>query len=134
MAKGNVPCRPAARIEKAGSHLPAQCFSNASRQKGKITRELIAMHSSWKHSGFHVFCGNPDCTEKMNPLWRIWRVTSYEASFSLGTHALSGTQGHLYSKRWQDKQKLPRTGMAGGHVLTHSQSGRADGSLLRILQ
>jgi Putative transposase. len=26
--------------------------------KGKITRELIAMHSSWKHSGFHVFCGN----------------------------------------------------------------------------
>ena len=26
--------------------------------KGKITRELIAMHSSWKHSGFNVFCGN----------------------------------------------------------------------------
>jgi hypothetical protein len=26
--------------------------------KGKITCELIAMHSSWKHSGFHVFCGN----------------------------------------------------------------------------
>jgi len=26
--------------------------------KGKTTRELIAMHSSWKHSGFNVFCGN----------------------------------------------------------------------------
>src|SRR5450759_3493915 len=26
--------------------------------KEKITCELIAMHSSWKHSGFHVFCGN----------------------------------------------------------------------------
>ena len=26
--------------------------------KGKITRELIAMLSSWRHSGFHVFCGN----------------------------------------------------------------------------
>src|SRR5450756_2519233 len=26
--------------------------------KGKITREMIAMLSSWKHSGFHVFCGN----------------------------------------------------------------------------
>jgi hypothetical protein len=26
--------------------------------KGKITRELIAMHSSWKHSGFNAFCGN----------------------------------------------------------------------------
>jgi hypothetical protein len=30
--------------------------------KGKITRELIAMHSSWKHSGFHVFCGNRPST------------------------------------------------------------------------
>ena len=26
--------------------------------KGKITRELIAMLSSWRHSGFHVICGN----------------------------------------------------------------------------
>ncbi|MEI6608272.1 MAG: transposase [Deltaproteobacteria bacterium] len=26
--------------------------------KGKITRELMAIHSSWKHSGFHAFCGN----------------------------------------------------------------------------
>ena len=26
--------------------------------KGKITRELIAMLSTWRHSGFHVFCGN----------------------------------------------------------------------------
>jgi hypothetical protein len=26
--------------------------------KGKITRELIAMLSLWRHSGFHVFCGN----------------------------------------------------------------------------
>ena len=26
--------------------------------KGKITREMIAMLSAWKHSGFNVFCGN----------------------------------------------------------------------------
>jgi hypothetical protein len=26
--------------------------------KGKITREMIAMLSTWRHSGFHVFCGN----------------------------------------------------------------------------
>lgn len=26
--------------------------------KEKITREWIAMLSSWRHSGFHVFCGN----------------------------------------------------------------------------
>jgi hypothetical protein len=26
--------------------------------KGKITAEMIAMLSTWRHSGFHVFCGN----------------------------------------------------------------------------
>jgi hypothetical protein len=26
--------------------------------KGKITQELIAMLSSWRHSGFNIFCGN----------------------------------------------------------------------------
>jgi hypothetical protein len=26
--------------------------------KGKITEEMIRMLSAWKHSGFHVFCGN----------------------------------------------------------------------------
>ncbi|MCX5874358.1 MAG: transposase [Deltaproteobacteria bacterium] len=26
--------------------------------KGKITEEMIRMLSTWKHSGFHVFCGN----------------------------------------------------------------------------
>ncbi|MFH1081440.1 MAG: transposase [Pseudomonadota bacterium] len=26
--------------------------------KGKITKEMIAMLTTWRHSGFHVFCGN----------------------------------------------------------------------------
>jgi hypothetical protein len=26
--------------------------------KGKITQEMIAMLSTWRHSGFNVFCGN----------------------------------------------------------------------------
>ena len=26
--------------------------------KGKITKEMIAMLATWRHSGFHVFCGN----------------------------------------------------------------------------
>jgi hypothetical protein len=26
--------------------------------KGKITKKMIAMLSTWRHSGFHVFCGN----------------------------------------------------------------------------
>jgi hypothetical protein len=27
-------------------------------EKGKVSREMIAMLSTWLHSGFHVFCGN----------------------------------------------------------------------------
>ena len=26
--------------------------------KGKITQEMIAMLSTWRHSGFNAFCGN----------------------------------------------------------------------------
>jgi len=26
--------------------------------QGKITQEMIAMLSKWRHSSFHVFCGN----------------------------------------------------------------------------
>jgi hypothetical protein len=26
--------------------------------RGKITKEMIAMLSKWRHSGFHVYCGN----------------------------------------------------------------------------
>jgi hypothetical protein len=26
--------------------------------QGKITQEMIAMLSKWRHSGFHIFCGN----------------------------------------------------------------------------
>jgi hypothetical protein len=41
--------------------------------KGKITQELIAMLSSWRHSGFNVFCGNrisPDDDTAMENLAR----------------------------------------------------------------
>jgi hypothetical protein len=27
-------------------------------KKGKITEEMVRMLSAWRHSGFHVFCGN----------------------------------------------------------------------------
>jgi len=41
--------------------------------KGKITKEMIAMLSTWRHSGFHVFCGNrisPDEETAMENLAR----------------------------------------------------------------
>ena len=41
--------------------------------KGKITQEMIAMLSTWRHSGFNVFCGNrisPDDDTAMENLAR----------------------------------------------------------------
>ncbi len=50
--------------------------------KGKITQEMIAMLSTWRHSGFHVFCGSRispnDDTAMENPARYIIR-----ASFSI---------------------------------------------------
>ncbi|MFC1746531.1 transposase [Candidatus Riflebacteria bacterium] len=31
--------------------------------EGLLTNELIEMHSKWRHSGFHVFCGQPVTAE-----------------------------------------------------------------------
>jgi hypothetical protein len=55
--------------------------------KGKISRELIAMLSSWRHSGFHVFCGNrisPNDETAMENLARyiIYPEGHTRASFS----------------------------------------------------
>lgn len=41
--------------------------------KGKITKEMIAMLSTWRHSGFHVSCGasiSPDDETAMENLAR----------------------------------------------------------------
>jgi hypothetical protein len=44
--------------------------------KGKITQEMIAMLSTWRHSGFNVFCGNriwpKDETAKIQRCFRPW--------------------------------------------------------------
>lgn len=71
--------------------------------KGKITEEMIAMLSTWRHSGFHVFCGNrisPDDETAMENLAR-----------------------YIIRQRRQDKQGLPRPGVAGQPVLPHPQPG-----------
>ena len=41
--------------------------------RGKISKEMIALLSTWRHSGFHVFCGNriqPKEEEAMESLAR----------------------------------------------------------------
>jgi len=55
--KGMSRVAPPLELKKLGSLFRHNVFKML-LAKGKITRELIAMHSSWKHSCFHVFCGN----------------------------------------------------------------------------
>jgi hypothetical protein len=44
----------------------------------------------------------------------------------------SGEKGCLYIQGQKDEQGLSRPGMVGGHVLSHSEQGRADGSVTWI--
>ena len=50
--------------------------------KGKITCELIAMHSSWKHSGFNVFCGNRISPNDETAMEKLGQTDSEDWSLS----------------------------------------------------
>jgi hypothetical protein len=55
------------------SHLECGSPRQLILQKGKITKDLIAMLSNWRHSGFNVFCGpriQPGDAEAMENLAR----------------------------------------------------------------
>ena len=49
--------------------------------QGKITQETIAMLSKWRHSGFHVFCGNRIFTADETAMENLARYI-IRASFS----------------------------------------------------
>jgi Putative transposase len=49
--------------------------------KGKITREMIALLSGWRHSGFHVFCGKRILPKEETALENLSRYI-IRASFS----------------------------------------------------
>jgi hypothetical protein len=91
---------------------------------------MIALLSTWKYSGFHVFCGNrisPDDEAAMENLARyIIRASLSQERMQY----LDQEGGRPYVQRQQDKQELPRTGMAGRHVFAYPESGRANGEIL----
>ena len=103
----------------------------------KITQEMIAMLSTWRHSGFNVFCGNrisPDDDTAMENLARY----IIRASFSQERMQYLDQEGTVvYTSRngaTTSNQELPGPGMAGRDVFAHPEPGRADGEILRILQ
>ena len=58
-------------------------MANMTVKQGKITEEMIRVLSAWKHSWFHVFCGNrisPSDDKAMENLVRyiIWALFSQE--------------------------------------------------------
>jgi hypothetical protein len=56
--QGHVPRHSAPGAEKAGGYLFQHKVFKMLLNKGKITKEMIAMLSTWRHFGFHVSCGN----------------------------------------------------------------------------
>jgi hypothetical protein len=59
--------------------------------KGKITRELIAMLSSWRHSGFHVFCGNRISPNDETAMENLARYIIYPEGHKTGVSRWCGT-------------------------------------------
>ena len=49
--------------------------------KGKISREMIFLLSTWRHSGFHVFCGKRIQPKEENAMENVARYI-IRASFS----------------------------------------------------
>jgi hypothetical protein len=49
--------------------------------RGKISRETISLLSTWRHSGFHVFCGNRIQLKEQSAIENVARYI-IRASFS----------------------------------------------------
>jgi hypothetical protein len=92
--------------------------------KGKITQELIAMLSSWRHSGFNVFCGNrisptdDTAMEQSGPLHHPGVLFPRADAVPR-----AGREGRLYGQGRQKDEDIPRSGMAGRHVLAYPEPG-----------
>jgi hypothetical protein len=61
--------------------------------KGKIMQEMIAMLSTWRHSGFHVFCGNRISPTDDTAMENLARYI-IRASFLSGAYAVPGSGGN----------------------------------------
>ena len=85
--------------------------------KGKVTREMIAMLLNWRHSGFHVFCGNrvwPKDETAMENLARYIirasfsqeRVTYVPESLSVIYLSKSGKDGKTFNAPVSSTRKI----------------------------
>jgi hypothetical protein len=101
--------------------------------KGKITQEMITMLSTWRHSGFHVFCGNcilPKEDKAMENLARdIIRVFFQERMTHLDKEGKVG-----YTAAMDGKRSKPFISMNNCHfVFMYREQGLVDGVVIGIL-
>jgi hypothetical protein len=78
------------------------------------------MLSTWRHSGFYVFCGNRISADEETVMENLTR-TIIRAPFSQERMQCSIRRGR--SSIRQDKQELPRSGVAGRHVFAYPEPG-----------
>jgi len=63
--------------------------------KGKITGELIAMLSSWRHSGFHVFCGKRISPNNETAMEKLARYIIYPEGHKTVVSRWCGTKDYV---------------------------------------
>src|SRR5664280_2281607 len=74
----------------------APWMANMTVKQGKITEEMIRVLSAWKHSRFHVFCGNRISSSDDKAMENLVRYI-IRALFSQERITVSGSggEGHL---------------------------------------
>ena len=85
-------------------------------------KKMIAKLSTWRHSGFHVFCGNSISTNDDTALENM-ACYIIQTSFSQERMQYLDHEGKVVytSKDGRIKQELPCLGMAGRRVLAHTE-------------
>jgi hypothetical protein len=74
--------------------------------KGRITRNLISMLSNWRHSGFHVFCGNRLGPKDETAMGNLARTSSRLHSIRNGC-SISKNRQKLFTERKTEPTKRP---------------------------
>jgi len=82
--------------------------------RGKITSEMIALRSRWRHSGFHIFCGKRISPKQETAMKNLAQYIIIRASFSqermhyLKAHAPPAKRNPWKRKFLSNKSKISR--------------------------
>jgi hypothetical protein len=103
--------------------------------KGKLTTEMIAMLSRWRHSGFHVYCGSRISPDDESALEKLARYI-VRASFSQERMRYLEHEGKVVytAENGKDAKVFAVLAWLAATCCHIPRSGRADGTVLWVLQ